>query len=45
MSKIGKPFRLAITGTLSSPSIDETAEVLGKEKVISRLEKALDWLS
>ena len=45
MPQIGKPLRLAIAGTLSSPSIDETVEVLGKEKVISRLEQALDKFS
>ena len=45
MPQIGKPLRLAIAGTLSSPSIDETVEVLGREKVISRLEQALEKFS
>ena len=41
MSKIGQPFRLAITGTMNSPSIDKIAEILGKETVISRLDKVI----
>ena len=45
MPQIGKPLRQPIAGTLSSPSIYETVEVLGKEKVISRLEQALDKFS
>jgi len=41
MGKVGQPFRLAITGQMGSPSIDKTAELLGKEKVLERLDKIL----
>lgn len=41
MGKVGQPFRLAITGQMGSPSIDKTAELLGKEKVLERLEKII----
>ncbi len=34
---VGQPMRLLLTGTLSSPSIDATTYLLGKEKVIQRL--------
>ena len=41
MGKVGQPFRLAITGQMGSPSIDKTAELLGKEKVLERLERVI----
>lgn len=34
---IGQPMRLLLTGTLSSPSIDATSELLGQERVLKRL--------
>lgn len=36
---IGQPMRLLLTGTLSSPSIDATAALLGKQRVIERLKR------
>ena len=39
MPAVGKPFRLAITGRTNSASIDETALILGKEKVVKALKK------
>jgi len=45
MSKIGQPFRLAITGTMNSPSIDKIAEILGKETVIFRLDRVIKEFS
>lgn len=44
MGKVGMPMRVAITGSGSSPSIDITAEVLGKEKTLSRIEKAAQFI-
>ena len=38
MASVGKPLRLAITGRMNSASVDETSLVLGKEKVIKRVE-------
>ena len=45
MSKIGQPFRLAITGKMNSPSIDKIAEILGKETVIFRLDRVIKEFS
>lgn len=42
MGKIAQPLRVAVTGGSASPSIDMTLLLLGKEKVVSRLESALD---
>jgi glutamyl-tRNA synthetase len=39
--KIAQPIRVALTGKTVSPPIDEVMEVLGKEEVIKRLEKAI----
>jgi glutamyl-tRNA synthetase len=41
MSKIAQPLRVAVTGTGISPSIDATLMLLGKERVLARLEIAL----
>jgi glutamyl-tRNA synthetase len=43
--KVGLPLRLALTGSTNSPSIDLTAELLGKEKVAARIEKAVNNFS
>ena len=40
--KAGLPLRLALTGTTNSPSIDQTAELLGKKVVVSRIERAIN---
>jgi len=39
--KVGQPLRLAVTGHGKSPSIDVTLEMLGKDKTLVRLEKAM----
>jgi len=44
MGKIGMPLRVAITGGGQSPNLDVICELLGKEKSIQRLSKALDWI-
>jgi glutamyl-tRNA synthetase len=42
--KIAQPIRVALTGRTVSPPIDEVIEVLGKEEVIQRLEKAIEYI-
>ncbi len=39
--KVGQPLRLAVTGHGRSPSIDITLELLGREKTLQRLDKAM----
>lgn len=41
MGKIGQPLRVAVTGSSMSPAIDITLELLGKKRVLERLEYAL----
>ena len=40
-AKLAQPVRIAVTGSTTSPSIDATLELLGKEKSLHRLETAL----
>lgn len=42
IGKVAQPIRIAITGTTVSPPIDITLQLLGKRKVLERLEKALE---
>ncbi len=42
--KIAQPLRVALTGRTVSPPIDEVIEVLGKERVIRRLQKAIEYI-
>ncbi len=42
--KLGQPVRVAVTGTGVSPPIDATVELVGRERTLVRLEKALDYI-
>ncbi len=42
--KVGQPFRLALSGNGISPSIDITAEFVGREQTIIRLKNAIDYI-
>lgn len=44
MGKIAQPLRVAVTGAGMSPSIDMTLFLLGKERVLRRLETALEQI-
>jgi glutamyl-tRNA synthetase len=41
LKKIAQPLRVALTGKTASPGIFEVMEVLGKEKVLERIKKAI----
>jgi len=45
MGKVGMPLRIAMTGGQPSPSIDTTIYLLGKERAIRRIDKALDYIN
>jgi len=42
--KIAQPLRVALTGRTISPPIDEVMEALGKERVIQRLQRAMQFI-
>jgi glutamyl-tRNA synthetase len=41
LGKIAQPVRVALTGVTASPGLFEIIDILGKETVLRRLEKAL----
>jgi glutamyl-tRNA synthetase len=43
LGKVAQPLRVALTGTPVSPPIDATAVLLGRERVLSRLDRASQW--
>ena len=45
MGKVGQPLRVAVTGGSFSPPIDQTVELLGRERSIARIERAIDYIS
>ncbi len=44
LGKIAQPVRVALTGRTASPGIFEIIEIIGKDKVISRLQKAVRYI-
>lgn len=44
MGKVAQPLRVAVTGTAVSPAIDVTLTLLGKDKTLSRMQKAIDMI-
>ncbi|QLB20506.1 glutamate--tRNA ligase [Vespertiliibacter pulmonis] len=44
MGKVGMPFRLAVTGSGQSPSMDITAKLVGKERTLTRIQKAITFI-
>ena len=44
MGKVGQPLRVAVTGQGSSPGIDITLELVGKERVLNRLDRAIEFI-
>ncbi|MBI4826920.1 MAG: glutamate--tRNA ligase [Nitrospirae bacterium] len=42
LGKLAQPVRVAITGGTASPGIFEVLEIVGKEKTVKRLEKAVE---
>ncbi|RLV61392.1 glutamate--tRNA ligase [Parashewanella curva] len=45
MGKVGMPLRVAVTGAGQSPSLDTTIYLIGKERCIQRIEKAVEFIA
>ncbi len=43
MGQVGQPLRLALTGTAASPGIGDTLYLVGKERSLERIEKAVHY--
>ena len=44
IGELAQPLRIAITGTNISPSIDDTLHLLGQEKSLDRLMRAIKYI-
>ncbi|MDX1604576.1 MAG: glutamate--tRNA ligase [Candidatus Competibacterales bacterium] len=42
--KVGPPLRVAVTGGAGSPSLDTTLELLGQERTLARIDRALSYI-
>ncbi|TNF88037.1 MAG: glutamate--tRNA ligase, partial [Gammaproteobacteria bacterium] len=45
MGKVGQPLRVAVTGGSFSPPIDQTLELLGRQRSIARVARAIDYVT
>jgi glutamyl-tRNA synthetase len=45
LGDIAQPARVALTGGTVSPGIHEVMAILGRERVLSRLRHALEWIA
>ncbi len=45
LGKIAPPIRVAVCGSANSPSIDVTLELIGKERVLTRINNAINYIS
>ena len=44
LGKIAQPLRVAVSGTAVSPAIDITLELLGRDRTLRRIERAIDFI-
>ena len=45
MGKVGMPLRVAVTGSGQSPSMDVTLVGIGRERVLARIQRAIDFIN
>ncbi len=45
MGKVGMPLRVAVTGQGQSPSVDAVMALIGQERVLARIQMALDFIA
>jgi glutamyl-tRNA synthetase len=43
LGKVAQPLRVAVSGGAVSPPIDATVALIGRERVLQRIERALEW--
>jgi len=44
LGKVAQPLRVALTGSAASPSIDATVYLIGRERCLTRLDRALAYI-
>jgi glutamyl-tRNA synthetase len=45
MGKVGMPLRVAVTGAGQSPALDLTLFLIGKDRSVERISKAIDFVA
>jgi glutamyl-tRNA synthetase len=45
MGKVGMPMRVAVTGGGNSPALDQTLQLIGRERTLMRIDMALEFIS
>ena len=45
LGRIAQPLRVAVSGTAATPSIDTTLRLVGKQRTLQRIQKALRWIA
>lgn len=45
MGKVGMPLRVAVTGSSQSPSMDVTLVGIGRDRVLARIQRAIDFIN
>lgn len=45
MGKVGMPLRVAVTGAGQSPGLDQTLLLIGRTRVVARINKALEFIA
>jgi glutamyl-tRNA synthetase len=45
LGKLAQPIRVAVSGTAATPAIDVTLELVGREKTLQRLDRALEFIA
>lgn len=45
MGKVGMPLRVAVTGSGQSPSMDVTLVGIGRDRVLTRIQRAIDFIN
>lgn len=45
LGKLAQPIRVAVSGTAASPAIDVTLALVGREKTLQRLDRALEFIA
>ncbi len=44
MGKLGQPLRVAVTGGSVSPPIDVTVHLVGRERCLNRIDRAIELI-
>jgi len=45
LGRLAQPLRVAISGAAATPPIDTTAELVGRQRTLTRIDRALQWIS